>query len=75
MMSLEAIFWMFVIIFAVIGGLRGWAKEILVSFSVILALALNYVLRKYIPLVRDLAETDKSLFWMREIILGVMLFF
>jgi hypothetical protein len=59
----------------VIGGLRGWAKEILVSFSVILALALNYVLRKYIPLVRDLAETDKSLFWMREIILGVMVFF
>jgi len=39
MMSLAIVFWMYVILFAIIGGMRGWAKEILVSFSVILALA------------------------------------
>jgi uncharacterized membrane protein required for colicin V production len=75
MMSLEVIFWMFVIIFAVIGGLRGWAKEILVSFSVILALAINQLLRKYVPLVANMPENDKNLFWLREIILGTMVFF
>ena len=34
MMSLAIVFWMYVILFAIIGGMRGWAKEILVSFSV-----------------------------------------
>jgi hypothetical protein len=75
MMSLVYIFWMFVIIFSIIGALRGWAKEILVSFSVILALALTHVIRKYVPLAASLNETDLSLFWMNMIILGVMVFF
>jgi hypothetical protein len=66
---------MFVIIFAIIGGLRGWAKEILVSFSVILALALTHVIEKYIPLAANLEETDLSLFWMRVLILLTMVFF
>ena len=39
MMSLAIVFWMYVILFSVIGAMRGWAKEILVSFSVILALS------------------------------------
>ncbi|NJC96414.1 MAG: hypothetical protein C3F07_08510 [Anaerolineales bacterium] len=75
MMSIVYIFWMYVILFAVIGGMRGWAKELLVSFSVILSLALNHVLRKYIPIARDLGETDPSLFWVRTIILVVLVYF
>ena len=39
MMSIVYIFWMYVILFAIIGVLRGWAKELIVSFSVIFALA------------------------------------
>jgi hypothetical protein len=66
---------MYVILFAVIGAMRGWAKELLVAFSVILSLSLNHVLRKYIPLARDLAETDPSLFWVRTIILVVLVYF
>ena len=58
MMSIVYIFWMYVILFAVIGGMRGWAKELLVSFSVILALALNHVIRRYIPIAQNLPETD-----------------
>ncbi len=75
MMSIVYIFWMFVIIFGIIGWMRGWAKELLVSFSVILALALNHVIRRYIPLAQSLPETDISLFWMRVIILLVLVYF
>ncbi len=75
MMSIVYIFWMFVILFAVVGGMRGWAKELLVSFSVILALGLNHVIRRYIPIAQTLPETDVSLFWVRTIILIVLVFF
>jgi len=66
---------MYVILFGVIGAMRGWAKELLVAFSVILSLSLNHVIRKYIPLARDLPETDASLFWVRTIILLVLVYF
>jgi uncharacterized membrane protein required for colicin V production len=75
MMSIIYVFWMYVILFGVIGAMRGWAKELLVGFSVILALSLNHVLRKYIPLARDLADNDPSLFWVRTIILLVLVYF
>ena len=75
MMSIVYLFWMYVILFAIVGGMRGWAKELLVSFSVILALALNHVLRRYIPLAQSLPETDKSLFWVRVLILLVLVYF
>ncbi|HEY5731827.1 MAG TPA: CvpA family protein [Anaerolineales bacterium] len=75
MMSIIYVFWMYVILFGVIGAMRGWAKELLVGFSVVLSLSLNHVLRKYIPLARDLADTDPSLFWVRTIILLVLVYF
>jgi len=75
MMSIVYVFWMYVILFGIIGAMRGWAKELLVSFSVILSLSLNHVLRKYIPLARDLTDTDPSLFWVRTIILLVLVYF
>lgn len=75
MMSIIYVFWMYVILFGVIGAMRGWAKELLVAFSVILSLALNHVLRQYIPIARDLGETDPSLFWVRTIILLVLVYF
>ena len=56
MMSIVYVLWMYVILFAVIGMLRGWAKELLVAFSVILALALNLLLKQYIPIVKDLPD-------------------
>jgi uncharacterized membrane protein required for colicin V production len=74
-MSIVYLFWMFVIIFGLIGWMRGWAKELLVSFSVILALSLNHVIRRYIPLAQSLPETDASLFWVRTIILLVLVYF
>ena len=75
MMSLVYVFWMYVILFGVIGLLRGWAKELLVVFSVILALALNHVLRKYIPIVEQLPDDSTSLFWIQSLVLGALVFF
>jgi hypothetical protein len=74
-MSIIYVFWMYVFLFAVIGWMRGWAKELLVAFSVILSLALNHVIRRYIPIAANLPETDASLFWVRTIILLVLVYF
>ncbi|MCP4139757.1 MAG: CvpA family protein [Chloroflexi bacterium] len=75
MVNLIYIFWMYVILFAVIGAMRGWAKELLVSFSVILALALNHLLRRYIPMVSNLPITEPSLFWIRTWITMALVYF
>jgi hypothetical protein len=75
MMSIVYIFWMYVILFAIVGGMRGWAKELLVAFSVILALALNHVIRRYIPIAAAMSEADVTLFWVRTIVLLVLVFF
>jgi hypothetical protein len=66
---------MYVVLFAVIGGMRGWAKELLVSFSVILALTTNHVLRRYIPLVAALPNDSPSLFWVRSLIVLTLVAF
>ncbi len=77
MVSLIVFFWMYVILFAIIGGMRGWAKELLVSFSVILALTFTTLLASYIPFVRDVLSKDSPAiyFWVRSIILGLLVFF
>jgi len=75
MMSIVYVFWMYVFLFAVIGWMRGWAKELLVAFSVILSLALNHVIRRYVPIAEGLPEADASLFWVRVITLLVLVYF
>jgi hypothetical protein len=75
MISVVYVFWMYVVMFAAIGMMRGWAKELLVSFSVILALTTNHVLRRYIPMVRDLPINSTSLFWIRSIIVITLVYF
>jgi uncharacterized membrane protein required for colicin V production len=77
MVSLNFVFWMYVILFGVIGGMRGWAKEILVTFSVILALTFTTLLANYVPFIRDVLQKDSQAlyFWLRTIILGVLVFF
>jgi hypothetical protein len=75
MMSIISIFWMYVLFFAIIGAMRGWAKELLVAFSVVTALAVNLLLEKYIPLVRDLDKASGSVFWIRTLILIALVYF
>ena len=91
MVSLVVVFWMYVVLFAIIGAMRGWAKEALVTFSVILALALISLLEKYVPFVSSMVALTVSppptmdaaslksglttLFWLRALIMVVLVFF
>jgi len=75
MISIIYIFWMYVILFAVIGMLRGWAKELLVGFSVVVAVALNFLLHAYAPMVKNLPKEDLTLFWVRAIVLVTLVYF
>jgi len=85
MVSLSIVFWMYIVLFAIIGGMRGWAKEILVAFSVITALTFKVLLENYLPFVRDLAAEALrpdaarnivlAVFWLRFLILTILVFF
>ena len=75
MISLTFTFWMFVILFGLIGMMRGWAKELLVVFSVILALAVNILLTRYMPMINTMPNDDPALFWIRTVITIVLVFF
>jgi hypothetical protein len=56
MISLTVLFWVFIILFAIIGAMRGWSKELLVTFSVILALFLIEVLETYLSFYKKAAR-------------------
>jgi hypothetical protein len=75
MVSLFYIFWMYIILFAIIGGMRGWVKELIVSFAALTAVATNVILRQYLPLVTSLGITSQELFWLRFSIVIVLAFF
>ena len=48
MIPLNTVFWGLVLLFGLMGALRGWAREVLVSFSVLLALFVQQVFGQYI---------------------------
>ena len=48
MISLTVLFGLFVVMFGVIGAMRGWAKELLVTSAIVLGLFLNSILATYI---------------------------
>ena len=76
MVSLVFVFWMFVVLFGIIGGMRGWAKELLVTFSVILALTFITLLMNYVGFFIVIKrDTPKLYFWMTGIIIGLLVFF
>lgn len=76
MISLVFAFYISVVLFAIIGSMRGWGKEVLVSFSVILALGFIALIEELIPYTQNMFE-DGSMeqFWMRSGILLVMVLF
>lgn len=51
MVPIETVFWGLIIFFGLVGALRGWAKEVIVSFSVVLARAVEDVLIRFIPII------------------------
>lgn len=77
MISLSFTFFLFVILFGIVGAMRGWAKEMLVAFSIILAMFLLSVLEKYVPPIRDAIAQPGSTnqFWLRFILIVILSFF
>lgn len=76
MLNIIVVFWMYVILFAIIGGMRGWAKELLVSFSVILALTFSTLLSNYVEFFKTIVDGQPKLhFWIHTAILAMLVFF
>jgi uncharacterized membrane protein required for colicin V production len=75
--GLNVFFWFMVILFGIIGSMRGWAKELLVSFSVILGLFVINVLQEFAPFVQNLlaGSSPSALFWLRVVIMTALVFF
>jgi uncharacterized membrane protein required for colicin V production len=74
MLSLSFVFWMYIFLFAVVGAMRGWAKELLVACSVVLGIFVISVLEKFVPFVRD-TVTGETRFWVRAGIVAILVFF
>jgi hypothetical protein len=77
MVSLSFFFFFLVAIFSVIGAMRGWAKELLVTFSVVLAMFIITVLERYVPVVYNSFAIPGSVtqFWMRFSLVIILVFF
>ena len=62
MVPIQTVFLGLILLFGIIGGLRGWAKELLVCFSVVLARFIEMVLITHVPVLntslQNLASTD-----------------
>jgi len=60
MIALHAVFWAFVIVFALIGALRGVAKEILVSTSIVGVMFLFSLLQQFAPAIWESLTRDPA---------------
>jgi len=77
MVSMGFVFWMFVTLAAVIGAMRGWAKELLVIFSGVLAIFIILVMETYVGFVRGVIQAGgtSAEFWVRTSIILLLAFF
>lgn len=77
MIPILTVFICFLFLFAVIGSLRGWAKEIIVVFSVILALFIEHVFLNFIGPLKALFNSmpRQSQFYTRTALLVIVTIF
>lgn len=77
MLSLSFTLWLFVVLFAIIGAMRGWAKEVLVSSSFLLGLFILELLERYISPFSDFLanSSDTGPFWVQIAVISVLVFF
>jgi len=74
MVSLTVVFWMYVVLFAIIGAMRGWAKELMVTFSVVLSLFIVNLLEQFVPPLRE-GIGALPRFWVRTVLITLLVFF
>lgn len=77
MLSLFAVFGLFVVLFAVVGAMRGWAKELLVTSAIILALFIIQILERHIRpyYTALLMQPPATQFVIRAVMLVLLAFF
>ncbi len=77
MVGLDAFFWILVFFFAISGLMRGWAKEILVTFACIVGIFIITVIQQFTPqIIQALSVNNaEALFWFRSVIISIMAFF
>jgi uncharacterized membrane protein required for colicin V production len=76
MVTLTFFFYFLATMFAVIGAMRGWSRELLVTFSVVVAIFIINVVERYLPAVSAFVQTGGvGQFWFRAIIIIVLVFF
>jgi len=76
MIAMVTVFLMFIFVFGFIGAVRGWAKELLVVFSVGLALATISLVEDLLGFKNTLFKDNLSLqFWFRMGVMGFMILF
>ena len=67
MINLALVYFLNWVIFGTIGAIRGWAKELLVTFSVILALFILMIGESYVPVAKTyLSQVGLAQFWLRS---------
>jgi len=55
MVSLSFLFWCILLLFALIGMNRGWAREILLAFSLVIGICLVTLIQEFLPLLDEMA--------------------
>jgi uncharacterized membrane protein required for colicin V production len=70
MISIQVIFWLLVVIFAIIGAVRGWAREVLVVFCAILGIFILFILENFAGFASEssLFTDPVSHFWFQTIV-------
>jgi len=78
MVSLLVVFYIFVILFAIIGLIRGWAQELLVTFSMILSFFIIDIMETVVLKLDagDMVEDGSTMqFWIRILIIILLVYF
>ncbi len=76
MIALNAVFWLFVVLFAFIGALRGVAKEILVSASIVGIMFFFSLLQQFAPAIwESLTRDPATAFFVETIAISLGAFF
>jgi len=76
MISLDILFYIFIFIFALIGAIRGWAKEVIATFGTILGLFILTVLEAFVPAVEAYLTSSpvQSQIGFKSIVFGFIVF-
>ncbi len=75
MIPINVVFWSMVILFGCIGAMRGWAKELLVTFSVLVALFIMTIIQLFGPIKNAIGALKGPVaFWVPTFILFLLVF-